>query len=189
MFGFASTAKSVNRNVAVSTEQPKAAPVDALSAGRISMSISELEGTWAGGCVCFDSEEPAEDYQRSALTFAASDSHRSTIAYADSNCCVVRESGILQSRSSLQSAGFVSRPADSVDTSLGAVPFIDVFTQQYTIDNQPIAGFSAAMFVSENTYNIAHTDGGTLFLGAMDESSIEQRPVEIDVHRAYKKQL
>lgn len=157
------------------------------------MSISELEGTWVGGCVYFDPEDPDGGYQRSALTFTDNNFQSNTIVYADSNCSVVLERGFLQTGSSLQSTGFISSPSGSVETSVGAVPFIDIATQQYTIDNQPIAGSFAAMFVAETKYDIAHIEGGTLYLGdisgALDGSSVERRPVEIDVQRAYKKQL
>ena len=156
------------------------------------VAFPELQGMWSEDCDFYDPAEPEEGYTISTFTVTGNIFKTNTTIYSDSNCVTLLERGFLQAGSSAQTNGVLTRPGGSANTSVGAVPFIDITTQEYTIDGKPVIASLAAFFPVETDYEIVYVDGGTFYLGvvsqALDGSSPETRPTALDFQRPFTRQ-
>ncbi len=129
----------------------------------------ELQGTWARSCRLFDEEEgPAQGYERSEIIFRDDSIFIDTEVFFDSNCVVPLAQAALQFGDDFQSFGSLIAPGGSADTSVGAVPFLDIDITSFTIEDQPLVASIAFLFSPFTDFTIAYRQGDQLFFGNPD---------------------
>lgn len=165
------------------TPAPDTAPEP--TAGNAGVLFPELQGSWSAGCQFFDEEEPSEGYANTVITVTGNDFQTNTLVYSDSNCVTPLPRGFLQFGDDFQSYGTIERPEGSADTSVGAVPFINMNYDRYTIENQPLIASAAALFQPYTDYSIVYVDGDQMYLGDLDipgqdGESAETRAITLD---------
>jgi len=128
----------------------------------------EMQGSWSRDCLLFDEEEPSEGYERSVITVTGNEFVVDTKVYSDSNCVTPLARGFLQFGDDFQSYGTVERPGGTADTSVGAMPFIDLNFTRFTIEGEPLVPEVAAFYTPYVDYTIVHVDGDQMYLGDPD---------------------
>lgn len=153
---------------AVTGEGDSPPDVPTLPTGSDTILFPEMQGSWARACSLFDEEEPSNGYERSVVTVTGNDFVFDTKVYSDSNCITPLARGFLQFGDDFQSYGTLQRPVGTANTSVGAVPFIDIAFTRFTIDNQPLVPEAAVLNSPYTDYTIVYVDGNQMHLGDPD---------------------
>ncbi len=146
-------------------------PASPLAPGAVSNAdvlFPQIQGSWSYGCQLFDEEEPSEGYERSELRITGNEIVLDTEVFSDSNCVIPLARGFLQFGDNFQSYGTLVRPGGTADTSVGAVPYIDINFTRFTIDDEPLVSAVAAFFEPYSDFTIVYVDGNQMFLGNPD---------------------
>lgn len=125
----------------------------------------ELQGSWAKDCVLFDEEQPTAGFERSVVTVTGNEWVIDTKIFTDSNCVTPLPLGFLQLGDDFQSYANLTRPDGAASTSVGAVPYVNIAFQRFTIEDEPLAPAAAALNTPYVDYTIVYVDGNQMFLG------------------------
>ncbi len=143
---------------------------------------SALEGDWTTGCFPFDR---TANTQSALLTLSISgtSSVYTAYSYSDFNCSVPAISPDTGAVIVNGNEDFLEFPEESVSTSLGEASFINFTTVSITVDSMPVPSEFVEPTTLYSIYRI--TDDGRLYFGNGASTSLEARPLTLDVFFYY----